>query len=238
MKTKLLLIAIICFVLGFTIVKYVLHNPCTKLRIVNQSDSAVTVWITLGATEGCLQHANQIPYVTDTIGGLVGSFILPAGDSTIDYSPIGLGFNGNLSFNTQPINCASEQFPTGVNIFEFIINNGFQAGNPQNTVDISCVAGENCMLKAYLSGGSVWNAGPTVPSVDSIYNGEIGLNKGKVGVYPFGCDTCTGAKTPPACDSTSVDKQTQSICNVQRNAKGSGGGLVKVVYLGKAYKVL
>ena len=202
----------------------------TQLMIINGSDSAVTVWITLGATEGCLQNVGEIPYITDSLAPLVGSFVLAAGDSTKAYTPKGMGFNGNLSFNTQPLNCPNPEMPNGVNIFEFIINNGFQAGNPQETVDISCVAGVNCLIKAYLTGG-IWNAG-SVPTVDSIYNKGISENSGLVGVYPYGCDTCTGAKTPPSCTTNSNDKQVTPICNVQRNATGICGGLVTVIYLG------
>jgi len=205
----------------------------TQLQIFNATDSAVTVWITLGATEGCIQNCKAIPYVTDSLAPLVGSFVLRANDSTIVWSPDSLGFNGNISFNTQPINCATKEFPNGVNMFEFIINNYFQAGNPQETVDISCVAGTSCIILCNLTGGNPWNAGSNYDSIRDIKNSLDNKNSGLIGVFPFGCDTCTGAKNPPSCDSVSTDKQTESICTVQRNAVGAGGGLVKVVYLGQ-----
>ncbi len=125
--------------------------------------------------------------------------------------------------------------PHGVNLFEFIINNSFQAGAPQETVDISCVAGVNCFMKAYLT-GSAWNASSLYPDVDSIHNSTITSNKGLVGVYPYGCDTCSGAKTPPSCVTSSSDKQSTQICNVQRNASNSGG-LVTLVYLGDKIEI-
>ncbi len=208
-------------------------DTTTRIQIINNTDSAVTVYITLGATAGCLQHVSLIPYITDSIGNLVGSFVLGAHDSTVSYAPDLMGLNGNITFGTQPLNCPNTQFPSGTNIFEFIINNSFQAGNPQNTVDISCVAGVNCYIKAYLSGGKIWNASQAFPYVDSLYNSGISSNSGLVGVFPYSCDTCTGRKNPPSCANNDGNKQTQSICNVQRNAIGAGGGLIQIIYLGK-----
>ena len=234
MKTKILLFLMV-LTLGLGACKKKkaeLQTAATQMMIVNQSDTAVTVWITLGATPGCIQNIGDIPFITDSLAPLVGSFVLQAGDSTIAYAPEAMGYNGNLSFNTQPMNCPTEKLYDGVNIFEFIINNSFQAGNPQETVDISCVAGVNCRLKVFLSKeGTVWNAGPTQPKVDSIYNVGLTGNSGLVGVYPYGCDTCTGRKNPPSCISESGDRQTNSICNVQRDAIGHGG-LITVIYLG------
>lgn len=204
----------------------------TQIQIFNTTNSATTVWITLGATEGCLHQVDSIPFITNSNDSLVGSFILAAHDSTIAYCPTLLGFNGNICFNTQPLNCASEQFPNGTNPFEFIINNSFQAGNPQETIDISCVAGVNSFIHVGLSGGSSWNASSAYPGIQDFSNSDIKHNSGRAGVYPFSCDSCTTMYQPPSCDTVPTDKQKQQICNVQRNAKGSKGGLIKVVYMG------
>ena len=208
-------------------------DSTTKVQIFNATDSAVTVWITLGATPGCLQNANHIPFVVDTLGSLVGSFVLNAHDSTIAYAPDSLGYNGVISFNTQPINCATAEFPNGVNIYEFIINNGFQEGNPQETMDISCVAGVNCFIRVNMSGGNDWNASSRIPKVQSIANGDISHNSGRAGVFPYSCDSCITMYQPPVCDTIDTDKQKHNICNVQRNAKDSKGGLIKVIYMGQ-----
>lgn len=207
-------------------------DTTTRMRIVNNSDSPVTVYLTLGATPGCLQHISQVPFVTDSAGSIQGWFTLAAGDSTVDYAPLNMGYNGNISFNTPPLNCPTQQFPAGVNIFEFILNNTFQPGTPQHTIDISCVAGVNCLIKVNLSGGKEWNAGPLFPNVTSIYNSRINENTGLTGVYPYGCDICTASQSPPTCITTPANPQTQPICNVQRNAIGSGGGLIRVEYGG------
>lgn len=205
----------------------------TQLVIVNgDSKNPVTVFVTLGATPGCLQDVSKIPFIKHVIAPLAGSFVLKPGESVGPYAPDRLGFNGNLSFGTQPLNCPTPQFPNGVSIFEFILNNGFQAGSPQETVDISCVAGVNCLIRSQLS-GPVWNAGATQPNVGAIENGKMGSNPGRVGVYPYGCDTCTSISSPPVCPGHPPYEtpQKEPICNVQRNAKVNGG-LVKVTFLG------
>lgn len=209
----------------------IVEDTLCRIQIINASDSDITVYITLGSTPGCLQQASDIPFVTDTIGLNVGYFILHAGDSTICYAPEDMGFNGNITFNSQPINCPTNTFPNATNLFEFIINNAFQPGIPQNSVDISCVAGANCVMKVYLDGGSAWNASDSFPDVDSIYNAGVLLNSGLPGVFPYGCDTCTGAKNPPSCAVSDKDKQKLPICNVQRDAIGAGGGVIRVVFI-------
>lgn len=203
----------------------------TKLVIKNESTKEVEVWVTLGATPGCLQDVSKIPFITNVLSSLVGSFKLQPGASTPEYAPDGMGFNANLSFDTQPQNCPTKACPNGVNLFEFILNNEFQTGSPQETVDISCVAGVNCAIRAEL-GGDQWNAGPTVPRIKRIENGAIGTNTGRAGVYPVGCDVCTASVSPPVCPNSPPRETPQSnaICNVQRPA-GHHGGVVEVMYL-------
>lgn len=205
----------------------------TKLKIRNASKkNAVTVWITLGATPGCLQDITKIPFVTNFQGTMVGSFVLPPNASTPEYAPDKMGFNANISFNAQPQNCPDGLFPHGVNLFEFIINNAFQGAAAQETVDISCVAGINCAIGALL-GGPTWNAGPTQPRVTRIENGKHGTNTGRVGVYPVGCDDCTASVSPPVCPHPLKKERPQvaAICNVQRPAS-KNGGLIEVCFLG------
>jgi hypothetical protein len=249
MKTPLFKLSIVALVIGAICaiaIPSLLHkeklvasdSTRTKLQILNATDSSVIVYVTLGATEGCLQNCKLIPYVTDSIAPLVGSFVLKANSNTEVWAPDSLGFNGVISFNTQPINCATPQFPNGVNIFEFIINNSFQVGAPQETVDISCVAGTNCTILCELRGGNNWSAnGGKYDSIEDIKNNIEGKNSGLIGVFPYSCDVCIGMKNPPPCDTVDTDKQKEPICTVQRNAIGSSGGVVRVVYLG-ASKIL
>jgi len=210
-------------------------DTTTMLRIVNETDDSVIVWVTLGATAGCLQDISQVPFVTDSVAPLKGYFTLYAHDSTPDFAPVlGTGFNGAISFNTPALNCPTQQFPEGVNIFEFILNVSYQAGIPQESVEISCVAGVNCLLQGIFTGGIDWNASSMYPNVDTIYNRGKYNNSGLIGVFPYGCDDCTASVAPPACAKSDKDKQKYPICIVQRNAKGSGGGLVRASYKGGA----
>jgi len=197
----------------------------TQLQVRNVTGALpVTVWVTLGATPGCLQDVSQIPWIENVINPLMGNFLLQAGQSVAPFAPVGMGFNGNLCFGTEPLNCPSVAFPNGVNLFEFILNNAFQPGTPQETVDISCVAGVNSQLMVAV-GDKNWNAGPTQPRVRTIGNGALGTNTGRIGVYPVGCDICTGSQNPPACPNPPPyeNPQAAAVCNVQRNASDQGG---------------
>lgn len=204
----------------------------TQLTISSVAKKDVEVFVTLGAAPGCLNDVSKIPFITKRYSALMGSFILKPRSRTQAYAPKRLGFCANLSFGTPPLNCPTPSFPNGVNLFEFILNNAFQGANAQETVDISCVAGVNCVIGAYL-GGKVWNAGPTKPKVTGIENGPISTNTGRVGVYPVGCDVCTGSQNPPSCPKPLPKETPQSaaICNVQRNAANSGG-IVEVRFFG------
>ena len=209
--------------------------PSTKMVIYNSSKDSVLVYITLGATNGCIQNVSAIPFITDSLPGqrgLQGTFVLAPGDSTIAYSPDSLGYNGVISFNHAPDNCPAPSYTNGLNQFEFIMNNSFQGPGAQETIDISCVHGTNCVIRVNLISNNYWNAGPIYPNVQSFANTMDKNTIGAIGVYPFGCDTCTGSKTPPSCIPLPQPHQSQAICNVQRDATMSGG-LIKVLYLGK-----
>lgn len=213
------------------------HSKCcasennTELLVVNGTDSSVVVYLTLGADTNYVTNVNGIYGITSN--GLQGSFILGAND-TVSYTSIcGKGFNGNLSFGGAPNNCPDTvAFPLGMNIFEFALNNNF-AGipNAQETIDISCVSGVNCKITCNISDKN-WNAGDTT-GFTTIENSYLYSNTYRIGVFPFGCDSCTVIKNPPVCPNHKKFAQPQSknICNVQRNATLKGGKLY-VVYGG------
>ena len=211
-----------------------LVSTITLMQIKNDSKDSVLVYVTLGTTWGCLQNVLLVPYVTDTVPGqrgLQGTFILAPGDSTISWAPDTLGYNGVISFGYAPDNCTTSSYTNGLNQFEFIIDNSFQPGNPQETVDISCVHGTNCVIRVNLYTESSWNAGPSFPSIQSFANTMDKNQIGTPGVYPYGCDTCTASKSPPTCIPLPQPAQKSKICNVQRDAILSGG-VVQVIYLG------
>jgi hypothetical protein len=205
----------------------------TTLHARNDSTKSVTVYITLGATPGCVQDVSQITGATITkMYPLMGHFELGAGAHVTLAAPDGMGFNGNFSFNTPPLNCPTPELPDGAVLAEFIINNGFQQYG-QETIDISCVAGANAFVSFEMS-ASDWtsNAGNII-LIKSISNDTKLNNTGKIGVFPYGCDNCTSSDNPPSC----VGVQSQyanklPICNVQRPANNNQGGTLVVVYKG------
>lgn len=205
----------------------------TYHKIYNHSMDTVKVWVTLGATWGCLKDVTKIPFVTSG-SGLVGSFTLAPGDSTQSYAPDTLGFNGVFSFNAQPSNCPdSTLYPTGVNQYEFIVNNSFQLGSPQESINISCVHGVNCVIRVDMITTNPFNAGPTIPSLASFAN-TMDRNQINIpGVYPYACTHCTDYIGAPTCIKLPQPVCTQQVCQVQRPANQSDG-LIKVIYLGKA----
>jgi hypothetical protein len=207
----------------------------TTLEAHNASDQPVLVYLTLGATPGCAQDVSTLvftPAVSLTvIAPLMGYFTLPKHHTVHIAAPDGLGLNGNLCFGSPPINCPCPDWPEGVALAEFILNNGFQP-NGQETVDISCVAGSNAYLGFDLSAGDWTSNGGAIP-VSTIRNNARYQNTGLVGVFPYGCDNCTSSDAPPSC----IGQQPQfansaPICNVQRPALGNQGGTVKVTFFG------
>ena len=201
----------------------------TQLTLKNNSAQDVRVYLTLGAVQGCVQPITEIPFVKHQVNKLQGWFMLSKGASVSYTPPQGEGFNGNFAFDTAPQNCPTDQFPSGVNLAEFMLNNSFQGSSAQETIDISAVAGVNAFLKFSMTGGGVWNAGKTQPNVTEFENKKIGHNAGQVGVYPYACDECTESKKPPVCSKPPVGApnppmpQKEAICNVQRDASQSGG---------------
>jgi len=213
------------------------------LTVTNSNTADVTVFLTLGAVASCVASIDDIPPIMSPVlpiskvNNLQGSFILKSGASVSFIPAVGVGISGNLAFGTPPLNCAAPQFPSGVNVAEFTLNNAFQTGIPQESIDISAVAGVNAFLEFNMTGGGAWNAGSTQPDVTSFENKKIGGNVGQVGVFPYACDVCTGSDKPPKCPAPPVGApsppvpQTENICLVQRDAS-QAGGTVLVTFAG------
>jgi hypothetical protein len=205
-----------------------LLSPKTTLTISNDSkEDSVLTYLTLGNNSSFVTDVNGIFGITDS--GLMGSFWMHK-DSVYTYNYTDKGISGNISFGTPPLNCLSNDFPTGVNLFEFTLNNAGVNIKGQETIDISNVAGANSIGKFSVTDKNWISNGKKVMS---FYNDTLYGNLGLVGVYPFKCDTCTGSKNPPAClDATpSATSQKHSTCNVSRSAKLSGGK-VHISFLG------
>jgi len=208
----------------------------TTLALQNSSGADVTVFLTLGAVAGCVASIGDVPEIMSPVlpinnsNDLQGSFTLKSGAAVSFLTPAGI--SGNFAFGTPPLNCATPQFPSGINLAEFILNNGFQSGNPQESLDISAVAGVNSLLEFGLTGGGAWNAGSDHRNITSFENKKIGDNVGQIGVFPYGCDNCTSSDHPPQCPAPPVGApvppvpQTEKICLVQRDASQAGGTIL------------
>ena len=210
-------------------------TPMTHLEISNITDRNVLTYITLGATPGCVQDVSLLTLsrgiTINALFPLMGNFILPAKTTTKVSTPEGFGLNGNICFGTPPLNCPCPEWPEGVCLAEFIVNNGFQPRG-QETVDISCVCGANAYLAFELSAAD-WTSNGGAIQVCSMANDTRYRNTGLVGVYPYGCDVCTASENPPSCVGQHPEyANTQPICNVQRPAADNQGGVVKVVFAG------
>jgi len=207
----------------------------TTLHVRNDAAESVTVYITLGMPPGCVHDVAQITGVAITkLQPLMGHFDLTPKATVTLTAPAGMGFNGNFSFNTPPLNCPTPELPNGVVLAEFIINNGFQQYG-QETIDISCVAGANALVAFEMSATDWTSNFGKITAIQKIENGSKLDNTNRIGVFPYGCDNCTSSDNPPGC----VGKQSQyansePICNVQRPAGSNQGGSLTAVYKGRA----
>ena len=214
--------------------------PTTHLTVTNNSGAVVQVYLTLGSVGGCAQNVtlNDVPFVTNRVNASQGWFNVAPHDSVTYTAPPDTCMSGNFSFGGPPQNCPDRgQFPNGMNLAEFTLNNSPQGPNAQETVDISGVYGVNASLQFQLSGGGAWNDGGGQQNITQFANQGLTANIGLAGVFPYGCDDCTrrtsptvtcpGSNVPPfpeMCDAT-------HICNVQRDATSSGG-TVQVIFAG------
>ena len=168
-----------------------------QTTLKNRTGAGIKVYLTLGAVTGCVQDVNAIPLVTDRVNALQGWFLLPNGATKTYTPPQGQGISGNFAFGSPPLNCPTDEYRNGINLAEFILNNGFQGSGAQETIDISCVAGANALIAFAMSGGGGWNAGSSQTSVSQFANKPLKQNTGLVGGFPCGCDNCTSRANPP-----------------------------------------
>lgn len=197
----------------------------TQLTLVNNTKDSLLVYLTLSGYPASdtvhVKNVYGIFGITDS--GLVGSFYIPAKDSVSYVSD--LEFSANVSFGSQPLNCSTTAWPTGVNPFEFNLNCG------QESIDISAMGGVNCLLSVDLVGGPQWQASPSYPDVRYFYNDSMYHNSELIGVYPYGCTNCTNTDGKQACQTPNEQPNTKPICTPTR-AKDARGGNVRVSFLG------
>ena len=195
----------------------------TTLAVYNASQDSVLTYLTLGGgyDSTFVQNVNGIFGITQS--GLVGSFYILPGDTLFYQSSLKL--SGNIGFGSQGVNCFSTQWPTGVNIFEFNLNEN------QESMDISAMGGVNSIMSVQNIGGPSWAATPAFPDVRLYYNDTMWKNTNKLGVFPYGCTTCTDTIGKQACQTPNETPDSTRICNPTR-AAGVRGGLVLLTFKG------
>lgn len=223
---SILLLTLIIFLVALLQHHNMVNHAKTMLVIKNGNDTnSVLVYVTLGCPDTTKWQSNVNGMFGITATGLQGAFYLAPGQQVSYTSKKAL--QGNVCFNSAPVNC-----PQKVTVCEFCLNNAGTSKNAQETTEISCVSGVSFIASITLQ-GSKWTANyPGYDTVTTIQNGPIGTNSGRVGVYPFGCDDCTMATSgAPSCTQGKNEvPQKHAICNVQRNARYSGG-TVTITYL-------
>jgi hypothetical protein len=201
-------------------------SQTTGVTLKNKDNNPIKIYFTLGVVSGCETNVQAIfptmqlntPGVT-TIGYVTLNPQGQAGDSISSTSAS--CYSGSFSAESVRINCSTDKFPFGQSLAEFIVNNGFQAGSPQETVDISCVAGANAIWNFDLDGGqSDWTVTTdtrTTPAktkvVKTMQNNGIYGNVGAIGVFPFGCTNCTNNLGVPCCAPPAVAGSNMNSAN-------------------------
>ncbi len=220
--TQIICVGVLISMITIAAVKSYIDTPKrTTLTVHNASKTdTVTAYLTLGPADTTHWVYNTKGIFGITTTGAQGSFTLAPGQYRSYTSKRAMA--GNISFNSPPLNC-----PNQITVCEFCINNHGTVPKAQETVEISCVSGVSYIANIYLSNKN-WTANyPGYDTIQNIQNGPIGTNNGRPGVYPFGCDDCTTATSQaPSCTIGKNEKQQRhAICNVQRNAKLSGGSM-------------
>lgn len=212
-----------------------MSHKITTTIVKNFSKSTVTLWLTLGESPQFVSSVKSVSPQFKPVSGSPRQGSMELGpNAQIQYTPPeDLGFNGNFCFGSMPTNCAPEEFPTGINLAEFNLNeqseNGFEA------IDISGVAGTNAYISFSMEEGGEWTAGPA-GLVSEFSNAPIGENVGRTGVYPYSCETCTAVgepvcSSPPKGAPNPPVPQKTAICNVQR-PQVEMGGIVTISFKG------
>jgi hypothetical protein len=208
----------------------VLHNT-TVLSVENLSKDTVLVYLTLNQSSGYINDVNGV-FGIKSKNKKQGSFKLLPKETKTYTSPDGIALNGNIAFWDVPLNCPY----VGATMFEFNLNNEQIKVNSQETVDISCVAGVNAYgeISIIQGVGGAWTDNIHSKPITNIKNKPLYKNTGISGVYPYGCTNCINTAGTPDCDGrpSYATPNTKHICNVQRNAKNSGG-TVTIGYIGK-----
>jgi hypothetical protein len=196
----------------------------TGFEIVNTTKDSVIMYLTINAPTDSTWVQNVDGIFGINSSQLQGSVWVQPND-TLKYTPT-LSFSGNVSFGTPPQNCPTKQFVNGVNLFEWSVN--IPKGSNEG-LDLSCMAGVNCIMKIDLIGGADWIANGK--SVRVIKNKKMWHNTGIYGVFPYGCTNCTNTEGKQSCQKPNEKPNTEKICTPTRNTNEKGGK-IRISFLG------
>ena len=196
----------------------------TGFEIVNTTKDSVLMYLTINKPTDSTWVQNVDGIFGINSSQLRGTIWVQPND-TLKYNPT-LCFSGNVSFGTPPQNCPTDQFVNGINLFEWSVN---VAKGSNEALDLSCVAGVNCIMKIDLIGGADWIANGK--SVRSIKNKEMWHNTSIYGVFPYGCTNCTNTNGKQLCQSPNENPNTEKICTPTRNTNEKGGK-IRISFLG------
>jgi hypothetical protein len=196
----------------------------TSFEVVNTTKDSVLMYLTINSPTDstCVQSVDGIFGIHNN--SLQGSIWIQP-DDTFKYTPK-LTFSGNISFGTPPQNCPSKEWANGVNIFEWSVN---VPKGSNESLDVSCMAGVNCIIRVDLIGGAYWITNGKI--ITSIQNKEMWKNTGIYGVFPYGCTNCINTKGKQSCQTPNEKPNKEKICTPTRNTNRKGGK-IRVSFLG------
>ena len=198
----------------------------TGFEVINSTKDSVLLYLTIGAPfdSTCVQSVDGIFGIPQG-SGLQGSVWLQPNEK-VTYTPT-LFFSGNIGFGSTPQNCITSGLPMGMNIFEFTTNVDTASNE---SIDVSCVAGANCIMNVKLIGGPDWISG-NAKSIRSIENKPLEYNTGIYGVFPYGCTSCINTDGIQPCQTLPTNPNKEKICLLTRSSNKKGG-LIRLTFKG------
>ena len=234
----IIVIAVLALISAYTIKVYCCDEQnikYTDITIENIVVDSVKVYLTL-------QSPNSVVGMfgikaSDTTGSSSQGYFYALKDSLyhLNYKKPLKGWN--VSFEGAPTGCQKaikDGFKNGINIVEGTIN------VMNESFDISCVDGINCVIKTFVTDSS-WTTGysyfeKTFYSAENRLSHQSNLNVR--GIFPYRCNNCIGinpVNKPHNCYDLQDKVDSIKVCQVSRNNKGhkvTRGGTIHIQYWG------
>lgn len=205
----------------------------TNVVISNKSkEDSVKVYVTLQAPNSVVGLFG----IKDTIGSCSKGYFYAYKDSIYQSKTREQLLGVVVSFGGDNLPCqvaVKRGFYTGINIFEFSVNIGYES------FDISCEDGVNSIIRASVTDTVNWTTGEGdyIKSYRTAQNTfPIVNNIGIRGVFPYRCTDCKdkGSAVPENCFNIKDTCNSQRICQTARTFHK--GGAINIDYLGKAWE--